>query len=297
MRTLALVALVLALGPGAAGADEAAEAARVLAEAARAYRGLHVLSQETTFTGDSGTFARPVRTHLVFRRPNRLLLELWQKTPDRPEPVVTRCVCDGETLWVYREAQGYYTRDRAPKDARAFLDLGASLELAAIAGIDPFAGLAKQTRLRLLPGEVVDGVMTDLVAVDVSGDRLAEARLYVGRQDRLIRRFVYDAPEKRLGGERLSEGARDTQNLTLPAIRYQYDNAVSPDTKPPDSVFRWQAPPGAMEFRPLSQLLGPGERRGGRPGYVIVDGKGEGRRVKPLSMRDLIDMAHRQKRR
>jgi len=85
--------------------------------------------------------------------------------------------------------------DKAPRDFSGFKNLAANLEMAALAGVDPFTALSRQARsVKLEDSTEAGGMPVDVVAVDVSDEfRTGEVRFYIGKDDRLLRRFTYDS--------------------------------------------------------------------------------------------------------
>src|SRR5207245_11746672 len=103
-------------------------------------------------------------------------------------PVLRKLVCDGKDLYSYREVENYYGKDRAPKDLAGFREAAISLEMAAITGIDPFAGQTQS--MRLDEPVSIEGALSDVVVLNLTDEiRASEVRLYVARSDHLLRRF------------------------------------------------------------------------------------------------------------
>src|SRR5438477_12029276 len=74
-----------ALPTGSAGADDTPsidpKAKSILEQSTRAYRDLHSLQQETTYTATGTGLGRLLRAKLLVQRPNKLLLELYERDP------------------------------------------------------------------------------------------------------------------------------------------------------------------------------------------------------------------------
>ncbi len=286
---------------GATG-DVHPDARKVLGETVKAYRSLKSVRMETTYTGNPGGFTKPLRSLLTMRRPNLLLYEIWQTVPGVMANSVMRYLCDGKHLFIYNQAERYYTREKAPRDLKSLRLSNAGIEYAAMTGADPFAGIERQARSVRLEGMAeVEGEPVDVVLIDTgTADRTAEARFFISRNDRLIRRFTFESipiakepkapPPPR---ERLNPDDPPEQELRQLPVRFGYDTKVTPNVKAPDSLFGWEAPADALLYEPLHQMLSPD--REWRPGYVIV-GK-DGKRQKPLTFRDLVKMGKQQQRR
>ena len=261
------------VGPGAHADDpDGVEpgARRALAAASAAYHRLGALDQETTYSAEGGGMSRPLKSRLRLQRPNRIFLEIEQQTPDSPKPVTSRFQCDGKTYYIYQQAQGYYTRETAPKDLSGFRAAGQSVEMAAITGADPFDALCKQAKsVRLLSPGVVAETLCEVVALDLtSKDRKIEMRVSIGKDDHLIRKFELNsdplnaadaAPRK----PRVIRDANDdsvveeTGNLVIPPSRFAYENRILALGRLPRTTFDWIAPTGAMEYRPITEGAAP----------------------------------------
>jgi hypothetical protein len=266
----------------------------------KAYRSLRSIQMETTYTGNPGGFTKPQRSQLSIRRPNRLLYEIWQGVPGVSASSCMRYQCDGKSLFIYNQAERYYTQEKAPRDLKGIRLSGAGIEYAALSGTDPFADLHKQARSVRAEGFAdVEGVPTDVVMLDTGNDqRTGEARFYIGRTDRLIRRFTFESvpigePAKSAPRERLNPDDPPEQDLKQLPVRFGYDVKVTLNPSLPDGVFTWAAPADAMLYEPLDQMLAPYDARP-RPSYTIV-GK-DGKRHKPLTFGDLIRMAKEQRK-
>lgn len=301
-----IVLLVSSIAPSRAiGLAEPVEPAarQALDRMVRAYRSLKSVEIEAAYSGDPGGFTKPLRSKLVVRRPNRLLYEIENYNPTLGRATRKRYLCDGKGFYVYDEAEGYYTRDRAPRDLRALILPGAGIEYAAISGADPFRDLERQARaVRLEAPEIVNGERVQVVMID-TGDakRTAEARFYISESDHLIRRFRFDSipidppsvpePTRQPAG---AEDDPDQRNLRMLPVRFGYENKTTVGLKIPDALFAWRQPAGAMLYEPMNQILDP-RRFEGRPVYEIV-GK-DGKKRKALTYRDLMEMARKSRKR
>jgi outer membrane lipoprotein-sorting protein len=278
------------------------EVKTLLAETVKAYRSLRSVQMQTTFNGNPGGFTKPQRSQLTMRRPNLLLYELWQGIPGVTASSVMRYQCDGKALYIYNEAERYYTREKAPRDLKGLRLSNAGVEFAAMTGSDPFANIEKQVRSARIEGVAdVEGELTDVVLLDTGNeDRTGEARFYIARSDRLIRRFTFEsiplkAPVKPPPRGKLNPDDPDEeQELRQLPVRFGYDTKITPNAKVPNSLFAWEAPADALLYQPLEQMLSP-NRDDQRPAYVIV-GK-DGKRHKPLTFGDLVKMAKQQQKR
>ncbi len=300
--TLLCILLVAGVAAAWEPAQVEPDARRVLQEMVRAYRGLRSLEMETKYYGDSGGFNKPVRSRLVFQRPNRLLYEVWQNVLGMGRTTVKRYLCDGRHFYVYDEAEQYYTRDKAPRDFKGLGLLGAGIEFVAISGMNPFANLEQQVRAARLSGTAeVNGEMADVVVLDSgTADRTGEARFYISRTHRLILRFSFESvplskPAQHYvpPPEPLNPDDPPEQELKPLPVKFGYDNQASINPRVPASVFAWTTPPGSLLYEPLNQML---DRRNAmdRPAYVIV-GK-DGKPVKPVTYRQLLEMARKRTR-
>ncbi len=303
-RFLLALCLCLALAPGVCAQERAAidpGAKKALDEMVRAYRRLRTLDQESVYTVSGMGSAPMVRSRLVFQRPNRLLIETFQKIPDRTIPLLTRLLSDGKDLYTYQEAQGYYTRVKAPKNLEGLREFVMSLEMAALTGLNPFEELEKQARAVRLEGtEPLDGVLTDVILLDMSTpDRLSEARLYIGQKDRLLRRFQLDQRDREDPApvpDSPRSSADEPPRLKEPPLLYRYDNRVLANGSLPKETFRWVPPPNAMLYLPPEEMFDP--RRNRNP-VILPSGKplDTSRTTKPLTYKDLLEQAKRQRRR
>ncbi len=297
-----LAALAVALTASRAAADVHPEARKLLGEMVKAYRSLKSVQMETTYTGNPGGFTKPQRSLLTMRRPNRLLYEIWQAVPGVSANSAMRYVCDGKHLYIYNQAERYYTREKAPRDLKGLRLANAGIEYAAMTGTDPFAGIERQARSVRLEGVAdIEGEPVDVVLLDTgTADQTAEARFFISRNDRLIRRFTFESipiekepkapPPPR---ERLNPDDPPEQELRRLPVRFGYDTKLTANIKAPDGLFAWEAPADALLYEPLDQMLSP--NREWRPGYVIV-GK-DGKRQKPLTYGDLVKMGKQQQKR
>lgn len=304
VRCLLLITVsALAISPAARGQVDP-EARKLLEDMTRAFRSLRSLEMTTVYSGDTGGFSKPVRARLVMRRPNRLLYEVWQDTPGLGRSTVKRYLCDGKKFYIYDEAQGYYTQDPAPRDFRSLSLAGAGLEYAMAAGASPFGDLERQVRAARLEGQgEVDGEPVDIVLLDSgTSDRTAEARLYISRSTRLLRRFSFESVWlKKPGRSEPAEAPLDPdgeeepdQEIQLLPVRFHYDNSITPNARIPDTVFTWTVPKGALLYEPYARMVSP-DRYKGRPSYQII--RRDGKRQKPLTYRDLVEQARKTMRR
>jgi outer membrane lipoprotein-sorting protein len=303
-RSLLLIFLCIILAPAVSAQETAAidpGAKKALEEMVRAYRRLRTLDQESVYTLSGMGSAPMVRSRLVLQRPNRLLIETFQKVPDRQTPLLTRLLADGRDLYTYQEAQGYYTRVKAPKNLEGLREFVMSLEMAALTGLNPFEELEKQARAVRLEGtEPLDGVITDVILLDMSTeDRVSEARLYIGQKDHLLRRFQLDQrdlhkpdPPK----NDIQPSPDEPLRLKEPPLLYRYDNRVLADRSLPKETFQWVPPQNAMLYLPPEEMFDP---RRNRNTVALPSGKplDTSRKTKPLTYKDLLEQAKKQKRR
>src|SRR5688500_204442 len=172
-RPLLLCAMVLLVPGRVPLADERAfepRAKAALEEMVKAYRRLKSLEQESVYDSRGSSAARILKTKLVFERPNRLLLEIHERSPQK-ESSIRRFVSDGKDLYSYSEMEGHFVKDKAPRNLEGLRELATSVEMAAIMGIDPFASLSQQARsARLEEPVALDGIACDVVFVDVGDE-------------------------------------------------------------------------------------------------------------------------------
>jgi outer membrane lipoprotein-sorting protein len=264
---LALTALTVLLTTAKAFSQEPSVDTRakgVLAEMVAAYRKLRTLDQESTYAASGSALGRLIKSRLVVQRPNKLFLEMTERTPELPQPVVRRYQSDGKSFYSYFESHGVFTMAKAPKDLSGFKDLATNLEMAALAGVDPFATLARQARsVKMEEPAEAGGMPVDVVAVDFSDEfRTGEARLYIGKEDRLLRRFTFDTTPTPRPPPPKTETTPDPDELPLdPPLppkptHFEYESKVSLNKEVGKDTFKWIAPPGAMLMRedPLAYL-------------------------------------------
>src|ERR1041385_5580567 len=133
MRILLVIQLislsVLCFGSRPDGPAIEPRARAILAEMERAYRDLHSLSQETTYSGGTSQQAR-----LFFQKPNRIAIDLGAR----------RVLCDGKNMYYFSQADNQYSVDKAPHKLSDLPFMSGGLELAALAGLDAVGPLMKQ---------------------------------------------------------------------------------------------------------------------------------------------------------
>ncbi|MGC8666827.1 MAG: DUF2092 domain-containing protein [Chthonomonadales bacterium] len=255
--TCAVMVLML---PGAVRAQVEPSARAALDAIVRAYRDIRTLQQDTVYAA-SGTALSLLSSRLVLQKPNHLLLEVRQNVEGNLRPVLRRYLCDGRTLFAYDQSKNQYTQEKAPRNMAGFRYLATSLEMVAITGIDPFAGMERQVRsANLGTPQVIDGVPCDDVFLDlVSAEGTEVVHIFAGQKDHLVRRFTLDATGA--GAQPGSEKAPTTwsDGQPLPGetsarragpVHFEYENHVIADEKIREDVFRWIAPAGAMRFNP-----------------------------------------------
>ncbi len=254
-------ALALMLS-SAAGAQVDPSARAALDAIARAYRELKTLQQETSYSA-SGTNVSLVSARLAFQKPNLLLLEVRQNVQGSLQPILRRYVCDGRTLYAYDQSKNQYTQEKAPRNMAGFRYLATSLEMAAVTGVDPFAGMERQVRSAGLGRpEVIDGVLCDDVTLHMGTPHEEEiVHIFAGQQDHLVRRFTLDAADGGVVSGQDKAPATWSDGQPLPGekadrripVHFEYESRVRANEKLPAELFRWIAPAGAMRYNP-----GPG---------------------------------------
>lgn len=272
MRRCGLPALfLLAINASMCRADDPVidpRAQAVLVEMTKAYTDLRTLEQETTWE-PGGDMGRMVRSRLVIQRPNRVLLEITERRPPIPDPVTSHILCDGKKLFTHIQPNGWFETSKAPKDLAGFM-FTTCVEMAAIGGADPFSQILRQARSLVLEGpEILDGVNADILSYDLGNkERNASLRLYVGREDHLIRRFVMDSnPIPR-------EKKPDELSINDPPVHIRYENKLVANKGIAKGVFVWIPPPGVIPFQSslnpmLNQGVNPRKGRAAKKGQVI----------------------------
>lgn len=303
---LALSLLLVAQKPEAAPANVEPAAGRVLDSMLRAYRGARKLEQETSYHRDQDD-ASPtgmIRSRLIVQKPNRLFLEVLQQSPESPVPLLSRFVCDGKSFYSYQQKNGWYRKEKAPKDLKEFDFLALSVEMAAITGNDPVKALLRHARsVRLEGAETIDGEMADVVLFDTSdANQQAELRLFIGREDHLLRRFALESKPL----PRQPSAAPQTPPTPLapgetaappPApASYSYDVHVMRGREQTKDPFTWVPPAGSFAYQQYPTFLDP---KGGTiqppdPNAALPPG------VKPMkiiSIQELMKNAKKPKKR
>jgi hypothetical protein len=227
-------------------------ARRVLDGMVRAYRDVRRLEQETAYHRDDPNSGGLVRSRLIVQRPNRLFLEIVQKT-DMPQPLLSRFVCDGKNMYAYQQKNGWYTKEKAPKDLKEFDYLALSVEMAALTGNDPVPALARQARsVRLDNPETIDGEPADVVVFDTSSaERFGELRLFINREDHLLRRFAMETrplPQPAKADAPPLEPGETAAPPPAPTA-FSYDVHVMRGREQTKDAFAWVAPAGAFPYQ------------------------------------------------
>ncbi len=254
-------------------------AARVLESMLRAYRGAHRLEQETAYRQDGDTpGSGMMRSRLIVQKPNRLFLEIIQKSADRAAPLLSRFVCDGKNFYSYQEKNGWYAKEKAPKDFKDFDFLAMSVEMAAITGNDPVQGLVKQARsVKLGEPATIDGEMADLVVFDTgSAERFSELKLYINRQDHLLRRFAVETrflpkaiPAKPEAAPLAPGETASAPDLPQTPSSFSYDVHVMTGREQTKNAFTWVAPDGSFPYQQYQPFL---NGKGGKVHPATPDG-------------------------
>jgi outer membrane lipoprotein-sorting protein len=301
-RALLLLTLVSAQAAFAQAKTDSSvdpKARQALDAMARAYRSVGTFQQETVYAASDTSVSGAARTRLVLQKPNKLLVETSQKGGPGEPPFVSRYQCDGKFVYAYNSTQGWYTKEKAPKDVKGFQMLAISVEMAAISGLDPVTALLRQASSVTLeePAEV-DGVETDVVAIRInSADRRAETRLYVGRKDHFLRRFTFYSevipkPEPEKPARQFDpNNPNDRPVPPPPPVKFSYDNIVSVDKPLGKDLFSWVAPPNAFEYRPLTGYAAKGEANVEAGGLIPGTNQVAPRAMKIISMQELMKKA------
>lgn len=262
------------------------KAKAILEQTARAYRGLHSLEQETTYSSSGTGLGRLLRAKLLVQRPNKLLLELYQRSPEKPNGAVHRYVSDGKSYYTYKETDfstlqmdNTYTEDKAPRDLAAFKDLTGSLEMAALGGADAFGALLKQARgARVEEAAPVDNVGCDVVSLDIgNADRTGEIRLFLAQSDHLLRKMVYESKEIPKPEPKPDPNVKiDPNELPLDPleppkpVHFEYVNAVIANPDFSKGTFTWLKPVGAWRQMNNPQGILNQTRKGQQQPYVLA---------------------------
>jgi outer membrane lipoprotein-sorting protein len=269
LHPLSLLAVLLAV-PSIGVADDNTidpKAKQTLEAMVRAYRNVHTLRQETVYDAGDSTTPGVARAMLVLQRPNKLLVEISHRGAPQDQPVVSRYQCDGKFVYSYQSIQGWYTKEKAPKDMQGFKTLAISVEMAAIAGLNPVEALLKPaTSVQMAETTEVDGIETDVVVILMhTADRRAETKLYIGRKDHFLRRFsFYSEVTKKPEPEKPAKeydpnNPNDRPVPPPPPVRFSYDNHLIVDKPIAKDTFAWVPPASAFEYRTT-------------PGYVPANG-------------------------
>jgi outer membrane lipoprotein-sorting protein len=297
MKPLLLAFLLFSSTPpdNSSVVDPAAQ--RVLDSMMRAYRDVHKLEQETAYHQEGGSGNGLVRSRLVVQKPNRLFLELVQQTADRSAPMLSRFVCDGKNFYSYQEKNGWYNKDKAPKDLKDFDFLALSVEMAALTGNDPVKGLIKQARfVRMTDSVLIDGDMADVVVFDTgNADQFGELRLAIDKKDHLLRRFAIETRplvKPKPEGDKTPLLPGETEAPLPFATSFSYDIHVMTGREQSKDAFTWVAPPGSFPCQSYPTLLDP------KPGKAqpVDPSAGMPPGVKPMkiiSIQDLIKNAQK----
>ena len=316
-----IFALLLLASPLTSIADERViepRAQAALDEMVRAYRRLKSLDQESVYDSRGSSAARIMKTRLLLEKPNRLLLEIQEREPTKGS-IIRRFVSDGKELYSYNELQGYFVKDKAPRNMDGFRELAPSIEMAAITGINPFAALSEQARsIKLESPAPIGEVLCDVVFVDVGDDlRTGEVRFFIGREDRLLRKFIFDSKpipkpepekkEKKLLPDLNAPPEEELEPLAPldQAIPVQFSYLVTVRANPKFSrdTFLWLAPPGALQLLGANGLLNQKGSSatgsaGGQSGRTTPTPYTDLTRItKPLHAKDLMEKARKQQRR
>jgi len=250
LSPLALALLLVAQKPDDSASNIDPAAKRAMESMVRAYQDVRKLEQETTYHRTDDSSPGAIRSHLVIQRPNRLFLELVHKTPDWPTPQVARFVCDGKSYYAYQQKNGWFTKDSAPKDLKEFDYLALSVEMAALTGNDPAKSLLARARSARLEGpETIDGETADVVVLDTgSASESSETRLYISRDDHLLRRF---SVVSRLIPRPKSDSEPDpTEASPQPrTVSTAYDVHVMRGREQTKDPFTWISPSGAFQYQ------------------------------------------------
>jgi hypothetical protein len=248
-------------------------AAKTLEAMVKTYRSLSRLRQDTVYNAGEDRLPPIAGSRLLVSRPNRLLLEMRVRTPERAEPYRLLYQSDGRDIYSYQEMKGFYVKEKAPRSFKELQHLAVSVELAAITGLDPVEPLLAQSRtVKMGESLLADGVPAEVVVFDMSiPDRTVSLRLTIGEKDHLLRRFEYSSiPILKPEPEEIKPKEDDPDFVPPPfrkkpeSVRLSYDNHVMPDL--PKDAFLWVAPPGAFASREYPTLLNP------RAGADIVAG-------------------------
>ena len=228
-----------------------------LQEITRSFREVKAISIDTTYEANHKFFLPIQSMKLIYQRPNRLSLEIKKPSAsaDKQEPDVTQVVCNGKELFTYQQVQGFYSKEKAPKDTKELQLFIASIEMAAITGLEPFEALEKTARsTSLASGPDVDAVSTNEITFDVSDNmRKATIKIYAGKQDHLIRKLAFDAkpipqpkPDKKI--EDPNEPPPPEAQEERP-VSVSYENHIESKGGFPKEVFAWSPPKGVFEYQ------------------------------------------------
>lgn len=226
-----------------------------------------------------------MRSQLLFQRPNLLLFETRKPSTVTGRTTVSQWVSDGRDFWSYNGEKNTYTKEKAQGRLRDFarlknLSMGC-LELLMMMGTNPFADVQRSVdSVRCDGSEEVRGVPTDVVLLKAISDaQILEVRLYIGKTDFLLRRFVVDttpitsadtpgkigdpldelidaapAPKK---GEAPAEGpdSLSGDSSVLPVkTRFGYENTITPSPRFDPATFQFGVPKDASIYTPIEDV-------------------------------------------
>ncbi len=240
---------------------------RELVEMTAAFRNIRHIEIETTYQASDRRYLAINSMHLYYDRPNRLNLEVVQPSFESPEPNLSKIVCDGKEIFAYQKSRGVYTREKASRDPNQFQMFSASLEMAAMTGLEPFYGLEQTCKSTTLKdGPFLDGVTTNVITFDMSTDKvLGSITLYVGKKDHFLRKLEYESrpipsvEPQETKSEFLTEPPPPSTPDQKP-ISFSYDNRIVTDKSFDKAIFEWKAPPGSFQYQEYPSFFNPNLR-------------------------------------
>ncbi len=238
---------------------------RELLEITTAFRNVRRIEIETTYHASEKRYLPINSMHVYYDRPNRLSLEVYQPSIKDSEQDLSKVVCDGKEVFAYQQARGVFTREKVSRDPNKFQMFSASIEMAAMTGLDPFTALEQGARSATLKeGPFLDGMTTNEITFDMSDAKsMGSITIYSGKKDHLVRKLAYESrpipkvvPEE-VKNEYLTEPPPPSAPEEKP-ISFSYENRIVTDRAFGKEVFVWTAPPGAFQYQDYPSIFNPG---------------------------------------
>lgn len=175
---------------------------------------------------------------LAYKEPNRLWLEMQEKSEKTLMMAKSQWVSDGKHFWSYNSEKNIYSKEKAPGNIHDFTKLthlsNGSLEMLMLMGVNPFAEIGENVdELRYDGSVTVRDVETDIILLRVTtGQQITEMRLYIGTEDHLLRRMVNESWPKPKPASLENPGGGvllDELAPAKPIVPVQNNSALQPD--------------------------------------------------------------------